>query len=749
MKKRKVGLNETFDGRKKLKKQKTKLGDKVRVSLNHLTKIPRRVVEIDEYPIELKKKSVPLTRQDVEINFKEFIGEHKDLFEVDHESLKVLSSKKINNRWYVKYGQVYKGIPVHNAMVGVDSSEDGKIDSYTADYYPGIKVASRPKVKLEAAAKVAIESYKTQERKKLKWKDETLIIYPEKVENKIKYHLAWKFQIVAEQPEPELEKYFIVSALDGTIITSYSARFPGAVVSGKVEGEIYPENPTDALSTEPFEHQHVEIMGVGNATTNSAGNFSKQIWWWDFIFISVGTANFKLEGPYARVQDVDGSDFIETKTCNTNSPCNHTWTATDRDHINVFYHMNRFHDWLKNELGYSWINPWTGTSRFNARVNDPRNNAWAGDPMLFGTNNFARSSDVIYHECTHNILYQIYGDWIGFPSTRIEAYAMDEGFADYFGGSFTNESRHGEGYTNNPRNLDNNEQYPGKSAYNIEGHSGGEIIAGAAWDFRQRLVDIYGITGARIADQIILEAHQILSMSPRDYYFSDPHESNFLSAMYRAVDNDNNLLNGFPYFNDIQHAFHNHGLLQAVLENKDSFDFSTNTPGTLTGGDLYFSGGKFWANNSGQKGVKDLGDIGDADLTTVAIPTAGYTRFGVNAVVGRTYISKAQDGESGSYIVFRVNDISADKSTVTIEYFYRYSPYWYVANLSSHEIHKPGCIWVSKMSPANKWNFKSLEKVEDLIENNGYNGCHYCLPRYDTDTLSKQKVLANLSDDLT
>ena len=42
--------------------------------------------------------------------------------------------------------------------------------------------------------------------------------------------------------------------------------------------------------------------------------------------------------------------------------------------------------------------------------------------------------------------------------------------------------------------------------------------------------------------------------------------------------------------------------------------------GTLTGGDLYYSSGEFWANNHNQKGVTDLGNIGGVDLTTVNIP---------------------------------------------------------------------------------------------------------------------------------
>ncbi len=43
---------------------------------------------------------------------------------------------------------------------------------------------------------------------------------------------------------------------------------------------------------------------------------------------------------------------------------------------------------------------------------------------------------------------------------------------------------------------------------------------------------------------------------------------------------------------------------------------------------------------------------------------------------------------------------------------------------------------------------KNLSEVAKLIKESGYNGCHYCLPRYDTDTLTTEKVLKNLEEDL-
>ncbi len=739
---------EIFKGKTKVKQPKTRLADTAQVARNRLTKIPQQVTRIDAYPAVLKKGTVPVTENNVESTFKEFFREHKKLFEIEPEDLKMVSAKKVNKRWYVKYGQLYKGIPVYNATVGLDSSEDGKVNSYRGNYQPDIDVPTEPKVSLETAVETAKKTYAKKDAKKLKTKQDELIIFPDKDQDQVTYHLAWKFLLAPDEPDPELEKYFFVDAIDGTIIQSYTARFPGAHVTGTVTARIYPAVPTDTLSTVPVKNEYVDIEDAGRATTNDSGYFHKTVGWlWQLTHLHAH-ATSTLDGPYAHVQNSSGTDYTQTCDCNTVTPCDFVWSAADPDHINVFYHINLFHDWWQDELGLSWINHWDGTNRFNARVNYNFANAYAGDPMQFGNDPYARSSDVVYHECTHNVLCEIYGNWIGFPAAYSEAYAMDEGFADYFACSFTNDSRHGEGCSANPRDLNNTRQYPGKSSYNDEGHTGGTIIAGAAWVLRQRLAGLFGTSGARMADQLVLEAHQILSTYPRDYYFSDPHQSNLLSALYRAADTDNNLLNGFPFLNDIQQAFHAHGLLQAVLDDDDSFDFSTNTLGYLGGGDLYYTEGKFWANNVDQKGVIDLGNIANVNLATVNIPTTGYTRFGVNAVVGHTYVSKAQTGELGSYIAFQVTSISADQSKVTIRYLYRYSPTWFVANTNSLEIHKLDCGWVSRITPHHKVYCQNLQQAATLIRDSGYNGCHYCLHRYDTDTQSLEQVLQHLEEDL-
>ena len=92
------------------------------------------------------------------------------------------------------------------------------------------------------------------------------------------------------------------------------------------------------------------------------------------------------------------------------------------------------------------------------------------------------------------------------------------------------------------------------------------------------------------------------------------------------------------------------------------------------GGDFYLGGSpdgpEFWANNAYQGGLVDVGDTGNTLLEQVIPPSTGYSRFGVAALVGHTYVSLAKGGEDGHYVIFRVAAIGDDKS-VEIEYYYR------------------------------------------------------------------------------
>jgi hypothetical protein len=113
------------------------------------------------------------------------------------------------------------------------------------------------------------------------------------------------------------------------------------------------------------------------------------------------------------------------------------------------------------------------------------------------------------------------------------------------------------------------------------------------------------------------------------------------------------------------------------LVDGDSFNFLGVEAGRYTGGDFYATvqdpDFRFYANNMGQQGLQDLGDLGPVPLDTVSIPESGYYRYGVTAVAGHTYVSLALEAEDGHYIVFRVTEVvPGDHVALT----YLFTPPW-------------------------------------------------------------------------
>jgi hypothetical protein len=126
------------------------------------------------------------------------------------------------------------------------------------------------------------------------------------------------------------------------------------------------------------------------------------------------------------------------------------------------------------------------------------------------------------------------------------------------------------------------------------------------------------------------------------------------------------------------------GMLSGTVTlSNQSYDFATQEFGPSdqpeTGGDLYYlsedcpvevcgtgSQNQFWANNTGQQGLQDIGPVPLQSITS--IPGSGYEQFGVLAVLDDSYISLAESSEPGEYIFFQVTDIT--ESSVTLDWIY-------------------------------------------------------------------------------
>jgi uncharacterized delta-60 repeat protein len=107
-----------------------------------------------------------------------------------------------------------------------------------------------------------------------------------------------------------------------------------------------------------------------------------------------------------------------------------------------------------------------------------------------------------------------------------------------------------------------------------------------------------------------------------------------------------------------------------VLNDGHSFDAARGLKGFFTGGDFYVTvsagGATFWGNNKWQRGVVSLGDQGAVPFNLLTAPASGYTRQGVAAVVGHTYVALLGTDAVAQYVMFRVLELTA--TSVTLRY---------------------------------------------------------------------------------
>ena len=171
------------------------------------------------------------------------------------------------------------------------------------------------------------------------------------------------------------------------------------------------------------------------------------------------------------------------------------------------------------------------------------NGAADGTNIFFGSQSgqyWARASDVVYHEYTHNTVHHIYGGWIG-SDYYSQGRAMDEGFADYFACSKTNDPIQGESVGVN-RTLLNSYVWNSSAG----AHWNGQVIGGAAWDVRTA-------DGTAAGDNLAFRALQVT-----------PHAHNFQDYLINMIVADNSYYSG-AHYSQIINAFSNHGISYPAL----------------------------------------------------------------------------------------------------------------------------------------------------------------------------------------
>ncbi len=545
-----------------------------------------------------------------------FLDRYRDLVQLSTEDVSEKKIRKFQDKWYVTLQTHYRGIPIYHGQVGFSLDQQGRILTYASDYDPRIELDVSPAIDRQRAIELARAHHRPEVDLPASVREAYLIIDRGATDD-AEPRLAWYVFLAATAGHRDVDRVFFIDAQSGEVMRDYYP-FPNAV-SGTIQGQIFPEHSTDAVVTRRFEHATVKV-GSASANTNSTGSYS----------VSPGTGTHtlttKLEGPFVKVQSYNGKvdkDIVKTLSVKDPATANVSWTAAnaspdDGDGLNVFYHANRLHDdYYLGVLGMSWNNPFASNSQMTYSVNRGNgNNAAAGHPITIQGNAVARNSDITFHETTHNVLYDIFSGWVGHPAAFSEGYAFDEGFGDYVACSFNNDSTYAEN-VHGTRHCDNTMQYAG-TAYNTEGHAGGQLVSGVVWDLWNK----QGL-GHNQADVLAFAGLSQMATLPRPYYFSNPSKSNYLSSILIADDTNSNVGDGTPHDRQIFQAFRNHDLLPVDVFSKDNPSDTGDVPST----GAYWTSPDIWVRNSKDGMTAHQNPIfGQVNYLYVRVRNQGYLK---------------------------------------------------------------------------------------------------------------------------
>ena len=229
-----------------------------------------------------------------------------------------------------------------------------------------------------------------------------------------------------------------------------------------------------------------DYLGTNKTTAN--GNYSI------YFCAAQGTYYLRAESKndWARAKNGGPVNLVEEKswsfiTSGSGGTINKNLSWGTSERINVVHHGTEIHDFFKespfsyNGMDFRMEYLLTGDPNINGNA-DPN-----GTKISFGAwedEAWAETSDIVYHEYTHQVVNDIYGGFIGDIITTLEADAMDEGLSDFFAAAKNNDSKHGDGFSSeHQRDLINNYSFDNQQG----AHWNGQVIGGALWDIRQNI----------------------------------------------------------------------------------------------------------------------------------------------------------------------------------------------------------------------------------------------------------------------
>lgn len=499
--------------------------------------------------------SYPLGGNDPITKAKAFIQNELKDYRIPMDELVLTRNFNDTKFIHVDFKQVHQGKEVMWSNVGVRFSQDLKIVMFYLDAYKDIP-KTNPAISQEEAIHIAEKAISTKIINSTVLPE--LKYFPLPNDGKTDLRLVYEVTVNTQDDEvlPGIYATY-VDAINGQILYRQNKV---NTIGFTVKGDIFPINSFDTKVSQPLPHLLVTINGT-NYYTDENGVLNAP---------PAGPINpsIKLQGKYFKmVTGVNGNTVNDFTPVGVNNNDVVTYTpsnpnATER-HINVYYHGNRIHDFMKMRLPLFTSMDNALTARVD-RTDANCNAFYNGTSINFyttagGCNALSYVGDVVSHEYGHgitNVFWQSQGK-------NFSNGAMGEGYSDVWAMSLLKNPYIGKGfYVNQPNSLIrrydiNPKVYP----QNIVGevHADGEIIAGAWWDYAVNLSQSMPLsTAVDTMSQLFSRSHYGLANGP-DGAEGQVYYDILIDALQYDDDN-NNLNDGTPHFNEIVEAFARHGI---------------------------------------------------------------------------------------------------------------------------------------------------------------------------------------------
>ena len=379
---------------------------------------------------------------------------------------------------------------------------------------------------------------------------------------------------------PHYDKYLIVAAADTGEILLAESQITCFDVEGTVSGRA--TNGLGSLECHeeiefPLPYAEVSVEGgdieIGAVFADVDGRFSVATTESDPV-----TVTSRLRGQWFEVFDQSSGGAIPEISFEVTPPgkANFIHNPTDgadlvTANVNAYLESNKCRDYI---LSYEPNFPTINTQQFfnvNTNINSTCNAFYDGSSINFyqaggGCANTS-ASDVVYHEYGHHLV-SVTGNGQG---------QFGEGSGDVIGILMDDEPITGNGFegdcSTGIRTADNNVQYPCSSA-TFGVHGCGRLLSGAVWSTRNELIATEPSSYRDISASLFLGMMIVRGQMQPGNTTIDPS----ITVIYLELDDDDSDIgNGTPHYQEIAAGFGAHGLDAPALTLIE-FEFPSGRP---------------------------------------------------------------------------------------------------------------------------------------------------------------------------